>query len=1281
MCYIHTHRMFPGYDPSLNATSLKCTPGPGKWWYATNFSCNGCFDDLMVFEDTSDTYRCRIYASPTASPTTLVPTTSPTMSPSVSPTSSSPTTSPTTSPTLSLFVSPHSDCWKTYVIDEATKFTTIGNSSGVFSRESVVFHGFPQSGACSNVRNVLGGGHPWNVKYSLKVASKPNNTTVRLCTGDASGKTTITAEGAGLYEFTFVADDGLGSPIEHSWRVLVTDRSIVQPQLRVTVNDNSRVDLNSRFASHNRTQWAINATYRIAPVVLISATTSEGDIVDVQNVQYVLDNSPPGFFIDGSTGALLGEPSQVVTTMTSTLYATYEGTLRAKVREFHFAFLAADTADDSAGPNGRGCSGHGTKVDTIEFDNIFTCRCDAGYTSHLNCDLSLELLTPLLGVTSLVAVILVLWRLQVYRLKHCPVDMNAIQLQLMKDLGLGTTVNMKNTEIGVTVTVSKVDFRSPELEGFALESFQNALLRTVADRLKISSLGAWVHPGPSPSRAFVLVFGKPAENVELFERKVRVTLDSQLKAEKCSLNGMKLTSAVIAVPRQTPREISRQSLLRLDAIGHGNFSDVFKGVLSEGRDGSILKVVVAVKVCHTKSTELAREDLLKEAALMVFFHHRNVLSLIGVITKPRDMPPLLVLQYCENKSLLHFLTNAQGTISIQTKLTFCAEIARGLEYISSRRVIHRDVAARNIMLDMLLVCKVADFGMSTSLHDSKEYTRIGGDADALNESKQLAVRWAAPEIIKEGKFSTQSDVWAFGVLVWEVFSNGQTPYEGLTLIEVIVNIRNRVVLPKPQHEEYPIEFYTNLMATCFKYDAGARPTFGVLYDIAVHLGASEDEDAIEEHDLTQSQRELSGNGETSGSHCVDDITSLTSRGPSVHHLSTTFIKKAIKAVRKQASKFKDLKCVADATIYHMVKAYGEPQGLQHTCPRDGGPGAAYVDTLRGEDNVGRACALLSYSWAYKVQDVVDALVEWTRKGKRDPKHTYIWICSLCLNQHRIVTALTPLQLSKVFGDRVEAIGRILPMMEDWQNPGYVKRAWCLFELYTALRMKSIQVEIILTPSQRKFCADAIKNNGFRVIDQALDQVKSENATATEKADFEAIKSLIEGYQGGYTALNEAVKVRLRSWFHKITGIRFARTSAANMNLPPSPMLSNTSDTNHISFTPGKPNLSHEISASPTTTTHPRQLRSRSFAHQYSDDIEVVEPDVQHQLRLRSGSGSGSGPIDMRNLSCNSLRSLSGFSSDGDLTSITYTYKNVAVSDTIVINGRTYCDPAVLSSKC
>jgi hypothetical protein len=194
-----------------------------------------------------------------------------------------------------------------------------------------------------------------------------------------------------------------------------------------------------------------------------------------------------------------------------------------------------------------------------------------------------------------------------------------------------------------------------------------------------------------------------------------------------------------------------------------------------------------------------------------------------------------------------------------------------------------------------------------------------------------------------------------------VFSNGKTPYKDSLLPEVIEKIRNGELLPQLPNDVCPDEIYEKLIATCFVNDASARPSFKELYDQAVYLGAFEDEEAVKEH------HNEAHNNLTSDLASLTQTEVLERQGPSVHHLNTDFITNTLKEVSNQMSKMIGITEPAEANIHHMIQAYGKPAGLIVTCPRDGEPGAAYVDILSGEDHVGIANALLSYSWGYKVK--------------------------------------------------------------------------------------------------------------------------------------------------------------------------------------------------------------------------------------------------------------------------------------------------------------------------
>ena len=172
-----------------------------------------------------------------------------------------------------------------------------------------------------------------------------------------------------------------------------------------------------------------------------------------------------------------------------------------------------------------------------------------------------------------------------------------------------------------------------------------------------------------------------------------------------------------------------------------------------------------------------------------------------------------------------------------------------------------------------------------------------------------------------------------------------------------------------------------------------------------------------------------------------------------------------------------------------------------------------------------------YSWSYRLSDVVSALNDWAAAHRRDPTATWVWICSLCLNQHRMHTTLTPEQLAEEFNPRVIAIGRILPLLVPWNEPVYVQRAWCLFELYTAIcNARSVAINVFVPPSQRSGFLEAMAAGNYAELEAVLEEIHAEEATSTEPADVDAIRALIRSLPGGFPTLNEMVRGHLRRWF-------------------------------------------------------------------------------------------------------------------------------------------------------
>jgi hypothetical protein len=152
------------------------------------------------------------------------------------------------------------------------------------------------------------------------------------------------------------------------------------------------------------------------------------------------------------------------------------------------------------------------------------------------------------------------------------------------------------------------------------------------------------------------------------------------------------------------------------------------------------------------------------------------------------------------------------------------------------------------------------------------------------------------------------------------------------------------------------------------------------------------------------------------------------------------------------------------------------KGADISCPLDGRNGAAYIHTLEGGDHVGEANHMLSWAWEYTVQDVVDTLVHYCSMNSLDPKCTYIWMCCLCINQHRVaeqnagkktgILNQSTLEFQEIFVDRVQSIGKVLCMMSPWDAPSYLKRVWCIFEIFTAMQ-NECELVVVMPPYERE----------------------------------------------------------------------------------------------------------------------------------------------------------------------------------------------------------------------
>uniref|UniRef100_H3C1G8 receptor protein-tyrosine kinase n=1 Tax=Tetraodon nigroviridis TaxID=99883 RepID=H3C1G8_TETNG len=257
-------------------------------------------------------------------------------------------------------------------------------------------------------------------------------------------------------------------------------------------------------------------------------------------------------------------------------------------------------------------------------------------------------------------------------------------------------------------------------------------------------------------------------------------------------------------------EIDPSAISKQKVIGVGEFGEVFRGVMKTRGQG---EVNVAIKTLKPGYSEKQRLDFLSEASIMGQFSHPNIIHLEGVVTKFKHI--MIVTEYMDNGALDTYLKGRDGEIPPYQLVGMLRGIAAGMQYLSNMSYVHRDLAARNILVNSNLECKVSDFGLSRVLEDDDEgtYTTRGG---------KIPIRWTAPEAIAYRKFTSASDVWSFGIVMWEVMAFGERPYWDMSNHEVMKAINEAFRLPAPM--DCPSAIY-QLMLQCWQHDRSKRPRF------------------------------------------------------------------------------------------------------------------------------------------------------------------------------------------------------------------------------------------------------------------------------------------------------------------------------------------------------------------------------------------------------------------------------------------------------------------------
>uniref|UniRef100_A0A8D3C1B7 Tyrosine-protein kinase receptor n=1 Tax=Scophthalmus maximus TaxID=52904 RepID=A0A8D3C1B7_SCOMX len=265
-------------------------------------------------------------------------------------------------------------------------------------------------------------------------------------------------------------------------------------------------------------------------------------------------------------------------------------------------------------------------------------------------------------------------------------------------------------------------------------------------------------------------------------------------------------------------EVPREKITVLRELGQGSFGMVYEGIAKDIIKGDP-DTRVAVKTVNESASLRERIEFLNEASVMKAFSCHHVVRLLGVVSKAQ--PTLVVMELMTHGDLKSYLRclRSDSEVSrppptLKEMIQMAAEIADGMAYLNAKKFVHRDLAARNCMVAEDFTVKIGDFGMTRDIYET-DYYRKGGKG-------LLPVRWMAPESLKDGVFTPHSDCWSFGVVLWEISTLAEQPYQGLSNEQVLKFVMDGGYLDRP--ENCPERMHS-LMQMCWQYNPKMRPMF------------------------------------------------------------------------------------------------------------------------------------------------------------------------------------------------------------------------------------------------------------------------------------------------------------------------------------------------------------------------------------------------------------------------------------------------------------------------
>ncbi|KAM9476673.1 fibroblast growth factor receptor 2 isoform 3-T3 [Clarias gariepinus] len=288
------------------------------------------------------------------------------------------------------------------------------------------------------------------------------------------------------------------------------------------------------------------------------------------------------------------------------------------------------------------------------------------------------------------------------------------------------------------------------------------------------------------------------------------------------------------LPEDPRWEFSRDKLTLGKPLGEGCFGQVVMAeALGIDKDKPKEAVTVAVKMLKDDATEKDLSDLVSEMEMMKMIgRHKNIINLLGACTQ--DGPLYVIVEYASKGNLREYLRArrppgmeysydiarvSEEPLTFKDLVSCTYQVARGMEYLASQKCIHRDLAARNVLVTESNVMKIADFGLARDVHNIDYYKKT--------TNGRLPVKWMAPEALFDRVYTHQSDVWSFGVLMWEIFTLGGSPYPGIPVEELFKLLKEGHRMDKPANCTNDLYM---MMKDCWHAISSQRPTFKQLVE-------------------------------------------------------------------------------------------------------------------------------------------------------------------------------------------------------------------------------------------------------------------------------------------------------------------------------------------------------------------------------------------------------------------------------------------------------------------